>query len=732
MRENIMTADREKTALTFNPDRAIKMPEEDKLGRAAFAENIATKILNYENECPLVLGVYGSWGYGKTSLINLVKYYIIRAQQNNALKAIEMFDLSPWSYSHSDQIIEPFIKEIADKFSTKAIELEAAHKEYHSVFSNISVQLNLIAATLNTSNNTELTALANLITLGLAAKDWGIHFFPKKREPNISSERKPKSLAEVKETITKLLSEKKDFKIILVVDDIDRLLADEIRQLFQAIKSIINLPNLIFILAMDDREVGKLISYEGFSGRDYIEKIIQIPIYLPYPDRNKFEDCLLSKINIIATFNSDARWNNDRWFSIYHGGLAEIFLENANLRQLYRMINQICINLERMHIEVNPIDYIAIETIKIYYPNAYRFIYRNKNLFLGNELNLKESISNELSGKTEKELILKEFNDFKPQIKSLLKLLFPQFRISSDETNDFGGYDSSWQKEQRICSGHYFENYYLQEIPADQVSQADINYFLDENHRHDEYLNRLKQLVPEKCFNNFLVRLDANLDYKNIWVGQDMFLSLADISEFYDHRRLLNLESVDIFIGSMIIKYLDVHDKDRAFLIFDDIMYRSTSIYMILLIILKIEKDNPSKIINGGQWSEETLYNCKKGWLAKVEAAYINKTLKTLKGLRSILYYWNKWCENDHVELFVDELDTSRAIINLLQDYIYDNGSKFNIKELFELNIAFKLYMKPSLNLLDNLNTDEKSILQQFKRSYEQFIGTDEFKKFKK
>ena len=55
----------------FDADRPITKATQDKLGRSVFAKYLARCILDHQNPESLVIGLYGTWGTGKTSIINL-------------------------------------------------------------------------------------------------------------------------------------------------------------------------------------------------------------------------------------------------------------------------------------------------------------------------------------------------------------------------------------------------------------------------------------------------------------------------------------------------------------------------------------------------------------------------------------------------------------------------------------------------------------------------------------
>ena len=56
--------------------------EEDLLGRVTFSNNFAEAISGYDGKDCLVIGLFGSWGTGKTSVINMALDRINQINQN--------------------------------------------------------------------------------------------------------------------------------------------------------------------------------------------------------------------------------------------------------------------------------------------------------------------------------------------------------------------------------------------------------------------------------------------------------------------------------------------------------------------------------------------------------------------------------------------------------------------------------------------------------------------------
>jgi len=108
---------------------------------------------------------------------------------------------------------------------------------------------------------------------------------------------KSNDLSAIRAELNDLLA-KQPHKIIVVIDDIDRLNNTEIRQIFQLIKSLGDFPNTIYMLAFDSDVVkNALEKVQGGSGIGYLEKVVQIPFEIPLISKQEVEHLLFSKLD---------------------------------------------------------------------------------------------------------------------------------------------------------------------------------------------------------------------------------------------------------------------------------------------------------------------------------------------------------------------------------------------------------------------------------------------------
>lgn len=57
--------------MSYVADKPIEKADEDLLGRSDFAKQFGKSICEYDSKDGLVIGLYGKWGSGKTSIINM-------------------------------------------------------------------------------------------------------------------------------------------------------------------------------------------------------------------------------------------------------------------------------------------------------------------------------------------------------------------------------------------------------------------------------------------------------------------------------------------------------------------------------------------------------------------------------------------------------------------------------------------------------------------------------------
>jgi predicted KAP-like P-loop ATPase len=445
----------------FKPDRPIEATKDDQLGRAVFSRSFGQAILAYNEKDSIVTALYGDWGSGKSSVINMALEYI-EEQAKEKIKDEKpiIVKFNPWNYSDQSHLIVLFFKELSFTLRREDYGEEAKKVgEKLEAYSNFFTPLALIPDP--TVSMLSLLTQKVFSGVGKAAKAWGAAY--------------SKDLEATRNELNKLLGEQKR-KIVIVVDDIDRLNNDEIRQIFQLVKMLGDFPNTIYVLAFDRGVVVKALAkvQEG-PGDDYLEKIVQFPVELPPISKTDLEKLLFSLLDDLIKEIPEEKWDGAYWGNIYHSGMRHYF---KTIRDVTRYINTLKFSFEMVREDVNPVDFIAITTLQVFEPDLYTGIRDNNDIFTGI---LSDSYH---SGDAEKKQAIARCDEIlqrvqvleKENLTEFLSRLFP--KLNSLYRNVGYGYDwmETWRRESRICHPDIFDVYFMLALPPGEIPKK-RNYF---------------------------------------------------------------------------------------------------------------------------------------------------------------------------------------------------------------------------------------------------------------
>ena len=214
----------------FGSDKPIESLRDDKLNRSSFSEQLAQAILSYKLKDNLTVGLYGKWGTGKTSIINMVLEVIEDKTKDDTDKPI-IVKFNPWNYSDRTQIISQFFNTLLPAINSKSSNRKM--KKVGKLFEDYSAILEY--ADLIPIVGRYISPIKNILP-GVGK--------------NITEVSKNKSsLDNLKNKIITELGTLSQ-KIIIIIDDIDRLNNEQIRLIFQLVNCIAGFPNMIYLLSL--------------------------------------------------------------------------------------------------------------------------------------------------------------------------------------------------------------------------------------------------------------------------------------------------------------------------------------------------------------------------------------------------------------------------------------------------------------------------------------------------
>lgn len=478
---------------------AVKSKSDDLLNYYPFAEKIKEIIQGYSsNPEPLTIGIYGKWGTGKTSLLNLVERHIELFQKDKEDKLFIKFHYNPWLYQSKDEMLFDFFNTLSLKLNHSGNNHLKKAGEHILKYSRY-----LKAVRLSVSGG-----IPGAFNLGVKVEPYEIL-----KALGEDLKGKEKSLDEMKKDIDKTLQDSEK-KIIIFIDDIDRLDKDEIFTLFKLIKVNADFKNLVFIICLDREHVAQAI-YSRYgsnveSGKEFLEKIINIPIELPLIEKVDLDIFIKEKVEFVFQNRLVKREELDELIR----SLNVKYFDSP--REVIRIVNSFSISLYAIGSEVNIHDLFWIEYLKIKYPKSYEVIKTyGKNNISNNILNTIITLNNDFNDTNNESGMRLALKEEHPESYTIIDSLFP-----IDRTGTILGYQSKRNKpanvidkELRINHFSHFEKYFSYHTKG-KISEIKFSNFKSfiHNGKKEEALNTLKDLLSNSNEYRVMYRLSTELD----------------------------------------------------------------------------------------------------------------------------------------------------------------------------------------------------------------------------
>ena len=267
---------------------------------------------------------------------------------------------------------------------------------------------------------------------------------------------KPADLESSKEKLEQALREEKR-KIVVVIDDIDRLNNSQIKDIFQLVKQVGSLPYVIYILSMDRNVVQRALKeVHNCDGNEYLDKIVQIPFEIPVLNRIKLKRMFVSKFyDAIREISNHIQLEKD-YLDYIITYCVDPYIHT--LRDINRIINSFKFRYSMLHDETSCEDMIGVTTLEVMEPKLYQWISLNKNDVCGGAGHV---LSSRTKGKKEeyREKFVGIFNELGIESEKAIKCLAAMFPVFADDTCEHYQYYSvhefSVRGQMRIAQPEY-------------------------------------------------------------------------------------------------------------------------------------------------------------------------------------------------------------------------------------------------------------------------------------
>lgn len=682
----------------FDAERPISHLEDDLLGRGGFAGAVAEAIRGWRGKDSLVVALMGDWGSGKSSIKNMVIDYFSKSREN----APVIVEFNPWEWASQKRITQAFFDELsvavgkrdstgdnrkrARRWRLYARALSVGNVGLTGLNKTILITLALIGATGITFINSSVIRIVVLVLcVAIVILGWATHLFDSLSQ--WFSELAGFQHLPITEQKRELRSDIRrcNQTILVVCDDIDRLTASETRLLMQLVKANGDFPNIVYLLLFQRGIVEAHLSEpqeHGVIGKDYLDKIVQVPFNVPKIESARVEEILTDRIN--AIFGEDprlaSRFDAFRWGNLYYGGLQEYF---ETLRDVYRYVSVLAFHVShftgKLTIEVNPVDLIGIETLRVFEPELYRKILTSKddltNVSLSSARRDQEAIANEINTLLE---VVDESR--RKAARAILSELFPPvkwiwggLRYGPDNLEE-------WERQLRICHERFFDRYFLFAIPQGDLSQSDLEEIIATSDSRTGFVSKCRQLRENGLLNAMLSALESykmEIPIKNAEEFVGALFDITDMVSGKDREARTMLTPYD-HVWRIIYWYLHkvVSQRERADVLMNALNTSSSLAILPSVLYFITREDTNGNDKDGKLIADEDIEALKKRWVERVAdlAKQKGNPLATSPHVVRILVDWKDWGDKntirDWVERTIGDPGSLRMLLVALTDKV--------------------------------------------------------------
>lgn len=429
---------------SYSTDQPIRSAEHDRFARAGFARRIAETVVARVDSSSLVLSLSGQWGDGKTSVLHMIDECL------QAEDGVVLVRFNPWHFTTEEQLIRGFFGTLASA----------------------------LGKSLNTSGEkigNFLKTYGGILSIASASLAGGaISLSPGEMAKDIGEALSTTTLDELKWRIEKGLSESGK-RVVVLIDDIDRLDRVETYAIFKLVKLSAGFEYTTYLLAFDEEVVaaslGERYGEGGYAaGKAFLEKIIQVPLHLPPADTVVLRHLAYEGVDkALSQASIDLVQESVDAFTIQFVSGLEPRLETPRQARLYS--NALMFSLPLVNGEVDVVDFMLIEGLRVFYPKLYRAIRDNPQLWLKYGDGGRQDRLNKIRLAVEASTPKIDVEERESLTQGLLKYLFPRVGDSHYD----GEWDAVWAQAKRVCSSEYFHRYFSYGVPPNDLSDRAVD-----------------------------------------------------------------------------------------------------------------------------------------------------------------------------------------------------------------------------------------------------------------
>lgn len=422
-------------------DEPIQSWEEDALERGPIVGSMLFALL--VSRTP-VLGLFGEFGTGKSSILNLLS--------NELKRHAIVIRFSPWLPGSTETLASQLLGDIARE----------CNREYFVP-----------------GLRKDARRLASALAKSVAMLNGISEFF--------SEATQYEEIERMQQALSRLPQ-----PVVVLLDEVDRMQKDEILSLLKVIRGLRYSQNLGFVVASDRPTIERAV-FDGQYGREtntYFEKFFPASVRVPVMDAQTLQSFgirrLVSSLKVRRWFTVDAdELSFGEKLEEHWARLFTPFIDT--LRSVGLLANDLGVAASPLRDEVNPLELTLVEMLRRFEPSVYESVWRYRDTLTGGVGMLSKGYVYRSDAEKEqlRKSLLEELNrnssstERRSAVFHILRLLFPLFReIEGKSSVVTRRSDDVSEEYKHISDPRLIAAYFRYKLPEDLFSVKALNAFI--------------------------------------------------------------------------------------------------------------------------------------------------------------------------------------------------------------------------------------------------------------
>jgi predicted KAP-like P-loop ATPase len=471
-----------------------------------------------------------------------------------------------------------------------------------------------------------------------------------------------------------------DRKVVVTIDDVCRLDEARGRELLRLLSAYQGTPNLVFVLALEhDSPVA-----------DLLPRVVQVPIDLPLPDRALLQQMFVDRLApVLDRQRESSLLDEEYWEQVCVNGIDHFL---ATPRDALKLVNTVTATLPAVSGEVNPVDFIGLETLRLFAPVAYEAIRQRRDAFLlPPHARRAETGALALTTEYHDRWREKVAPDDKVAVEFLVMRLFPRIadvlalrQIGADP-------EESWRGNLRVCAEELYPVYFQLAIPLGAISNADLQSRLEHLDDPNQFAAILLELARDSRpdagarLRAFLERLESHVGENA--TGEEvasalraLFQAADDLLRREDQRGVEGQIDIQTQLRRIIRRFVSQIEPGERVELLESTIAAEGSLACAVDTVVMLGQEHGKY---GGEWREGAATVVSLSQLAQLEnialtfvrdAAAEEKLLRTPR-MPEVLQCWATWNRGECRTWVARTIESDNGLLAFLDPFMREVGS---------------------------------------------------------